>query len=198
MSVRKSRIDNGCSAIMIRGNATHTIAAPIRVTQKIVSTKVKMMNLICKVRGHNDDGSDMYPRHVRKPGWSGIEVWRCSRCRAEFQRTKRDTGLFTRYTAAPGPKSGRVDEDAFFPSTSWRMPESMPEATRTPVFESGGGGDFGGGGAESSWEPESTKVVESAPAEVETCSRSSYTSESSYSSSDSSSSDSGSSSSSSD
>lgn len=98
----------------------------------------------------------------------------------------------------PDPNPGAADEDAFFPSTSWRMPESMPEATRTPVFESGGGGDFGGGGAESSWEPESTKVVESAPAEVETCSRSSYTSESSYSSSDSSSSDSGSSSSSSD
>jgi RHS repeat-associated protein len=62
----------------------------------------------------------------------------------------------------------------------------------------GGGGDFGGGGAESTWEPEPTRVVESAPAEVETCSRSSYTSESSYSSSDSSSSYSSSDSSSSD
>lgn len=185
---------------MIRGNATHTIAALIRVTQKIVSTKVKMMNLICKVSGHVDDESDFYPREIRGPSF--IKVWRCSRCRAEFIRTKRDKGLFTRYVAPPPPpppKSRRDDEDdLFFPSTSWRMPEPMPEATRTPVFESGGGGDFGGGGAESTWEPEPTRVVESAPAEVETCSRSSYTSESSYSSSDSSSSYSSSDSSSSD
>lgn len=159
-----------------------------------------MMNLICKVRGHNDDESDYYPRKVTRSAiWTGLEVWRCSRCRSEFQRTPRDTGLFTRYVApTPTPKPRQVEEDAFFPSTSWSMSEPMPEATRTPVFESGGGGDFGGGGAESSWEPEPTRVVESARAEVETCSRSSYTSESSYSSSDSSSSYSSSDSSSSD
>ena len=157
-----------------------------------------MMNLICKVRGHNDDESDYYPRKVTRSAiWTGLEVWRCSRCRSEFQRTPRDTGLFTRDVApTPTPKPPQVEEDAFYPATSFYFPEPTPTVTRPPVFESGGGGDFGGGGAESTWKPEPTRVVESRP-EPETCSRSSWSSDSSDSySSDSSSSDSSSSSSS--